>query len=44
MLDALFESLPVTEISDNAEIYIATNPGTDACNQSIATSKGWRVF
>jgi hypothetical protein len=43
-LDALFESLPMRVISDNAKISIGTNPGTNACNTSIATNKGWRVI
>jgi len=49
-LDALFDTLhsntitlpmpvPVTK-----EIHIYYNPGTDDCDQSIATKKGWTVF
>jgi hypothetical protein len=42
-LNALFGSLPTRTASDNAEIVIGYNPGTDNCDRSIATGKGWTV-
>ena len=38
-LDTLFGTLD----SPNGIIYIGNNPGTDTCNQSIATAKEWSV-
>jgi hypothetical protein len=40
-LNTLFDTLPVR--SSRANIFIESNPGTSACNLSIATSKGWWV-
>ena len=41
-LNALFKSLHGNEI-EGKKIYIAKNPGTNDCDQSIATEKGWIV-
>jgi Leucine-rich repeat (LRR) protein len=38
-LNAMFESLPYS----NGSLYISYNPGTNTCNRSIATGKGWYV-
>ena len=40
-LNSLFETLHNDTFSKS--IYILDNPGTDACNLDIATSKGWVV-
>ena len=40
-LNALFETLHSN--SGYKTIYIRDNPGTNGCNQSIATAKGWVV-
>ena len=40
-LNTLFHSLPVFSLGI---ILIAGNPGTDACDKSIATAKGWTVW
>jgi Leucine-rich repeat (LRR) protein len=42
-LNTLFEALPARSSDDGANIYIADNPGTDACNRSIASNKGWQI-
>jgi len=42
-LNALFGTLHDNAISDGKSIYISDNPGTDSCNTSIATAKGWEV-
>jgi hypothetical protein len=42
-LNALFSSLLPKTASDNAAIYIGDNSGTDDCDRSIATGKGWTV-
>ena len=39
-LNTLFHSLPVSY----GAIYIYSNPGTEACDKSIATAKGWSVI
>ena len=39
-LNALFHSLPVVSAGT---IWITGNPGTETCNRSIATAKGWNV-
>ena len=39
-LNTLFHSLPVVS---SGVIRIGSNPGTEACDRSIATTKGWRV-
>ena len=39
-LNALFYSLPYVT---SGELDIYYNPGTDACDRSIATAKGWKV-
>ncbi|MDR2653028.1 MAG: leucine-rich repeat domain-containing protein [Prevotellaceae bacterium] len=41
-LNSLFASLPVPAVT-NARIYYGDNPGTESCNTSIATNKGWYV-
>jgi hypothetical protein len=38
-LNALFLGLSVQQ---GGSIYIEDNPGSSACNRSIATEKGWR--
>jgi Leucine-rich repeat (LRR) protein len=40
-LDALFETLHSND--GDKIIYIKNNPGTDNCDRSIATNKGWTV-
>jgi hypothetical protein len=40
-LDALFNTLRTG--GSGKTIYIWNNPGTAACNQSIATGRGWTV-
>jgi hypothetical protein len=40
-LNALFTSLPTVQ---SGIIYISANPGTDTCDRSIATNKGWRFY
>ena len=40
-LNDLFVSLPITSFGT---IFIDNNPGTDACERSIATDKGWNVL
>ncbi|WP_152566481.1 leucine-rich repeat domain-containing protein [Porphyromonas canoris] len=44
-LNEIFRTLPdVTgQTSGEKKIWIANNPGTDACNKKIATDKGWTV-
>ncbi|MDR1347507.1 MAG: hypothetical protein LBJ63_03625, partial [Prevotellaceae bacterium] len=42
-LNSVFTALPSRVPSDYARIYIAENPGTSACNTSIATAKNWTV-
>ena len=42
-LDALFETLHGITIAREKTIIIGNNPGTDGCDRSIATSKGWTV-
>jgi hypothetical protein len=43
-LNALFGTLHSNTIPfDIKEIFIGNNPGTDGCNRSIATNKGWMV-
>ena len=43
-LNALFGTLHNNYNWEYKWIYINNNPGTDACNQSIATGKGWIVY
>ncbi|MDR1198122.1 MAG: hypothetical protein LBK94_03795, partial [Prevotellaceae bacterium] len=42
-LNNVFTALPSRVPSDYARIYITENPGTSACNTSIATAKNWTV-
>ena len=42
-LNALFRTLHSKDAGFKKEIYINGNPGTDDCDQSIATKKGWQV-
>jgi hypothetical protein len=42
-LNSLFGTLPLTSRDYDAKIYIGNNPGTSACNRSIAVNKGWSV-
>jgi len=42
-LDSLFETLHI-DVVDRKLINIGVNPGTDHCNPSIATEKGWLVI
>ena len=42
-LDALFGTLNNNTVSREKRIFIQDNPGTDTCDRSIATEKGWRV-
>lgn len=42
-LNSLFESLHGNQTSSSKSVYIFGNPGTNICNSSIATSKGWVV-
>jgi uncharacterized protein YjdB len=44
-LNRIFTDLPVrTGTGSSGQLYISTNPGTDDCDTSIATSKGWSVY
>ncbi|MDR2651099.1 MAG: Ig-like domain-containing protein [Prevotellaceae bacterium] len=44
-LNRIFTDLPVrTGTGASGQLYIATNPGTNDCDTSIATSKGWSVY
>jgi len=44
-LNALFATLHSNCISGfEKSIYIGNNPGTNTCNPSIATSKGWNIY
>ena len=43
MLNDLFKTLHSNN-SDYKSINISNNPGTDACDRSIATDKGWSVY
>ena len=43
-LNALFLTLHSDTIPEEKRICIRNNPGIDACNQSIATYKGWMVI
>jgi len=43
-LNALFGTLNSTSVPDVKIIYIGSNPGTNDCNRSIATNKGWEVM
>ena len=43
-LNTLFEILNNDASPEDKTISIGNNPGTDACNQSIATDKGWKVL
>jgi Leucine-rich repeat (LRR) protein len=43
-LNNLFSALPLRTLSDNAQITIYYNPGTDECNRTIAENKGWHVY
>jgi Leucine-rich repeat (LRR) protein len=40
-LNDLFDILPSNK--GNKTVYIGRNPGTDACNRTIAEDKGWIV-
>jgi len=43
-LDALFDSLHSNTIPGSAKnIYVQDNPGSEICNPSIASEKGWIV-
>jgi len=42
-LNALFESLHDNATSGDKFISIGSNSGTNTCDRSIATAKGWRV-
>jgi len=42
-LNALFGMLHSNITPSQKIIYIGNNPGTDTCDQSIATNKGWRM-
>lgn len=41
-LSSLFDTLHSNTVSES-NIHIDCNPGTDGCNRSIATAKGWTV-
>jgi len=43
-LNNLFESLHSNNPPSGKTVHIWGNPGTDTCNRSIATNKGWQVF
>ena len=43
-LNVLFGTLRGNPIEQNKTIYIDDNPGTDDCDRTIATNKGWRFF
>jgi len=40
-LNALFNSLPAKKSNDNANIFYDSNPGSNGCDKTIATNKGW---
>lgn len=47
-LNKIFDDLPQgKKVNDGyynqSTIYIYNNPGTNTCDKSIATNKGWRV-
>ena len=42
-LNPLFRTLPNNVIDGGRVVVITNNPGTDTCDTSIATSKGWAV-
>jgi Leucine-rich repeat (LRR) protein len=42
-LNALFETLHDNKINLGKEVKTGNNPGTDACDISIAEKKGWKV-
>jgi hypothetical protein len=42
-INSLFHTLPVNNSAVTKIIDISRNPGTDACDMSIATTKGWTV-
>ena len=43
-LDALFESLHRNTIPNGKNLFVENNPGSGACNRSIATQKGWVIY
>ncbi|KGN91819.1 hypothetical protein HQ43_07010 [Porphyromonas canoris] len=45
MLNEIFRTLPdvTKQPGGKKTVYIYGNPGTDECDKSIATSKGWKV-
>lgn len=43
-LNSLFGTLHGNTVSEGKNIYIRNNPGTNSCNRSIVTIKGWTVF
>jgi hypothetical protein len=42
-LDAVFMDLPNRTGEDGVYISVSNNPGTGACDRTIAEDKGWRV-
>ena len=42
-LNSLFWTLHSNTVKDEKTVIIYDNPGTNACDQSIATCKGWTV-
>jgi len=42
-LNTLFDSVHSNASAEGKSIFIYANPGTDTCNTSIATNKGWTV-
>lgn len=43
-INSLFKSLHNNKTSKTQLICIGGNPGTDSCDKSIATNKGWKVI
>ncbi|MDR1199245.1 MAG: Ig-like domain-containing protein [Prevotellaceae bacterium] len=44
-LNRIFTDLPVrTGTGSSGQLYIGTNPGTDDCDRTIATGKGWSIY
>jgi len=43
-LNTLFGSLHSNTMEGGKSIRIGNNPGTDTCDTSIATNKGWTVI